>query len=209
MISLVIALVGCLIISFIVFGGGQVFIPFFKILLVDLMDISPELWETALTLANSTPGVFSTKLAFIAGYLAADGEWWGYIAMFATYLSFMIVPITIMFFAMKGYKKIQNNRYVITINKFFKPVTAGILAALCVQLLFSSMFPFLVFNEMNDYANISPHLFFDGWRLWVLISFVPISIGYSYYFIYKKKVNIIFIIILNIVLALILFQPWL
>ncbi|MGL4950557.1 MAG: chromate transporter [Mycoplasma sp.] len=209
MISLLIALAGCLVISFIVFGGGQVFIPFFKILLVDLMEVDKDMWQNALTMANSTPGVFSTKLAFIAGYLAANGEWWGYLAMIATYLVFLIVPITVMFFAMKGYKKVQNNKYVLTINKLFKPVTAGILAALCVQLLFSAMFPLIIFNEMNDYVGITEHIFFKEWRLWVLISFVPVSIGYSYYFIYKKKVNIVLLIAINIVLALVLFQPWL
>ncbi|MGL4948691.1 MAG: chromate transporter [Mycoplasma sp.] len=210
MISLLIALVGCLVISFIVFGGGQVFIPFFKILLVDLMEVDSELWEAALTMANSTPGVFSTKLAFISGYLAAGGEWWGYIAMFGTYIIFMIVPITVMFFAMKGYKKIKDNRFINTIDKFFKPVTAGILAALIIQLLFSAMFPFIIFNEsVDNYVGLKTHDFFNSWRMWVLISYVPISIVYSYFLIYKKKVNIIFLIIGNIGLCMLLFQPWL
>lgn len=42
MIPLIIVFLGCLIISFVVFGGAQVFIPYFKILLVNILDIPDE-----------------------------------------------------------------------------------------------------------------------------------------------------------------------
>lgn len=209
MISLAIAILGCLIISFIVFGGGQVFIPFFKILIVDFMNVDNSLWESALTLANATPGVFSTKLAFITGYLAANGKWWGYLAMFITYACFVIIPMVIMMFAMKGLKKIQTNAFWITINKLIKPVVTGILFALCIQLFMSATMPFVIFNDVDKYIGYEPSAFFSDWRLYALIVFVPCSICSILWILYKYKINIIWLILINISIALLIFQPWL
>lgn len=209
MISLLIAAIGCFVISIIVFGGGQIFIPFFKILLIDMMHVNSDLWDSALTLANATPGVFSLKLAFITGYLAAFGEWWGYLAMFLTYTIFILVPIFVMLFAMKIFGRLQTNKYMITINKLMKPVIAGILVALSIQLLISAMFPIIQFNELNDYASIKAHPFFRDWRLWALYIFIPIDLIAIGVLIWKYKVNIVWIILGNISLVLIIFQPWL
>lgn len=209
MISLIIAVVGCFLLSFIVFGGGQIFIPFFKILLVDMMHVDDNLWQSALTLSNATPGVFSLKLAFVTGYLAAYGEWWGYLAMFLTYTAFIIVPMVIMVLAMKVFNKLQTNKYMIIVNHLMKPVIAGILIALSIQLLISVMFPLVQFNELNNYAGIAQHPFFRDWRLWAAIAFVPVDIGVIWWMTKKYKINIIWIILANIVLAMIVFQPWL
>lgn len=209
MINLAIAILGCLIISFVVFGGGQVFIPFFKILIVDFMNVDSSLWESALTLANATPGVFSTKLAFITGFLAANGQWWGYLAMFITYACFVIVPMIIMMFAMKGLKKIQKNQFWITINKLIKPVVTGILFALCIQLFLSATMPFVIFNDVNKYVGYEPSTFFSDWRLYALIAFVPCSIASVLWILHKYKINIIWLILTNISIAMLIFQPWL
>lgn len=208
MLSLVIAGIGCLLTSVVVFGGGQIFIPFFEIIF-NLMGVDQDVVDSVITIANATPGVFSTKLAFISGYLAANGEWWGYIGMLATYLIFASVPIAMMFFSMRFLQKMEKSTFFIILLKYMRPIVAGIMISLAIQLLISVMLPFINFNEFKDYASLKYETFFTEWRFWVLITFVPISIAYSYWLIYKKKINMIFIILFNIVITLIIFQPWL
>ena len=42
LLGAVVVILGCLIISIVVFGGAQIFIPYFKILLVNLLGVSPD-----------------------------------------------------------------------------------------------------------------------------------------------------------------------
>ena len=93
LLGAVVVILGCLIISIVVFGGAQIFIPYFKILLVNLLGVSPDVWNSVLSITNATPGVFGLKLAFISGFLAANGNWWGWLLMIVTYIAFIMVPI--------------------------------------------------------------------------------------------------------------------
>lgn len=215
--ALLISLFGIFIISLIVFGGGQVFIPFFIGLWDILENFGVELNENTvnaiITISNATPGVISTKLAFITGYLVANGEWWGFIAMFLTYFVFVMVPIAMMFFGMKFMKKLKQNQYMINVQKVLLPIISGIMFSLAAQLLISSMLPFLTFNAMNDYFSNSSNLseasqFFSGWRFWALIVWVPVTIITSFV-LYNKNTNVLIIIIINVIVGFIVFEPWL
>ncbi|MDK2819528.1 MAG: chromate transporter [Mycoplasmataceae bacterium] len=215
--ALLISLFGILIISLIVFGGGQVFIPFFiglwDILAKFGVQIDENTVNAIITISNATPGVISTKLAFITGYLVANGEWWGFIAMFLTYFVFVIVPIITMFFGMKFMKKLKQNEYMINVQKVLLPIVSGIMFSLAIQLLISSMLPFLTFNAMGDYFSDSSNMsdtsqFFSGWRFWVLIVWVPVTIITSFV-LYTRNINVLIIIIINTVVGFLVFEPWL
>ena len=215
MISLIIVCLGCLIISLVVFGGAQVFIPYFKILLVNILQVSDETWNSVLSIANSTPGVFGLKLAFISGYLAGQGQWWAYLAMFITYLIFIIIPIFLMILIMNKLNKIKNKKFMISLYNVMKPVLAGVLASVAINLIMSLIVPFLGFNELSDnFGQLDKYIyfkdtFFTKWRYWVLIAWSILSIAIDYFLIIKYRINIFILIIINVTLCMIIFQPWL
>lgn len=214
--SILIVLLGCLIISFIVFGGAQMFIPYFKILLINFLKISQEEWDAVLSIANSTPGVFGLKIAFASGFLAARNEWWGYLLMFGTYLIFILIPILIMMVIMKKYNKFKKSKFMNTFLKIMRPIIAGILLSIAINLALSIITPFLVFNDLGDnlsdfsnYFKFKEDSFFKGWRYWVLLSWSLVSIPIDLFMIRKYKINILYLIVINIILCFILFEPWL
>ena len=62
-LAVLVVLLGVFIISVVVFGGAQMFIPYFKILLVNILKIEQEQWDSVLSIANATPGIFGIKVA--------------------------------------------------------------------------------------------------------------------------------------------------
>ncbi|MGL4183761.1 MAG: chromate transporter [Metamycoplasmataceae bacterium] len=214
-LSAIAVLLGCLIISIIVFGGAQVFIPYFKILLVNVLGIDLDTWENLLSITNATPGIFGLKMALASGYLAAQGHWWGYLLMFGTYFVFSLVPIFIMTIVMKKYNKLKKTKFMIFFLKMMRPILSGILISVVLYLLMSLVVPFIGFNDlgsefgnMDKYLYFKQHSFFIGWRYWVLLGWSIISIPTDFVLIRKYKINMIFLIITNIGLCMILFAPW-
>lgn len=208
MISALVVLLGCLIISIVIFGGAQVFIPYFKILLVDILKVSDQDWDSVLSIANSTPGVFGLKLGLVSGYLAANGEWWGWILMILTYLIVVFIPIVIIILIFNKYQKIKTNKFMISCLKIMKPIIAGILISVVINLSMSLIIPFVNFNNLNDYISLEKDNFFIKWRYWMLLGWSFTSIPIDFYLIRKFKINTIYLILINILLCLILFEPW-
>ena len=216
LLGAVVVILGCLIISIVVFGGAQIFIPYFKILLVNLLGVSPDVWNSVLSITNATPGVFGLKLAFISGFLAANGNWWGWLLMIVTYIAFIMVPIGLILLIFNKYKKIKETKFMIAFSKMMKPLIGGILCSIIINLFISILLPFVGFNDLSDninnlgkYLYIKTDQFFTGWRFWMIFAWTLISIPVEYWIMKKYQINTIFIIIINIILCLIIFEPWL
>ncbi|MGY6172201.1 chromate transporter [Candidatus Mycoplasma pogonae] len=217
-VAFLVALIFIVIISLIVFGGGQVFIPLFRWLWEFLnqifnAEISPEKIDSVIAVANSTPGVVSTKFGFITGYLLFSGSWAGWIAMFITFLFFTLPAIFITFWA---YKKIMHNNKSELSQKiiiYTRPVLSAIMLSLALQLFIEILAPFLDFNKgwMNYWVinfNNDKSQFFSNWRYIVLLIWIPLNIILTMYF-YNKKVPIFVLLGSSIIVSLIVFQPWL
>lgn len=207
--SVFLVLVGCLIISFVVFGGGQMFIPYYKIMLVNILKISEEDWNQVLSIANATPGVFGLKLSFVSGYLIANNNWWGFLLTFGTYTAFILVPIIFILFTFKKYTKHKNDKFMINFTKIMRPIIAGIFISIIVNLSISLLLPFVNFNNLNNYFEWKNEKFFVGWRYYALVAWTLFSIPSEYVIMKKYKINSIQMICTNIVICLIIFQPWL
>ena len=213
---LLIAIIGVLLLGLIVFGGGQVFMPLFKSLW-DLMashgsNIHQDNIDNMFAVANSTPGVVSTKLATFTGYLVANGEWWGWLSLMATYLIFSIPSIIIVWWSVKLMKKSTESKYLKNMMIFLRPVIIGILISLSIQLFLGTAFPKIILNSSEKYIGLNTsgdkQNFFDGWRRYALISYVIFVIPESF-ILYRKKVNLFILISSHIVLGMVIFQPWL
>ena len=216
LLGAVVVILGCLIISIVVFGGAQIFIPYFKILLVNLLGISPDVWNSVLSIANATPFFFRLKLSFISFFLAANINWWWCLLMIVTYINIIMVPIRLILLIFNKYKKIKETKFMIAFSKMMKPIIGGILCSIIINLFISILLPFVGFNDLSDninnldkYLYIKTDQFFTGWRFWMIFAWTLISIPVEYWIMKKYKINTIFIIIINIILCLIIFEPWL
>ncbi len=206
---------GLLLLSLVVFGGGQVFMPIFKILWQLMAQNGAHIDDTKINnifaIANSTPGVVSTKFGMFTGYLVSNGEWWGYIAMIGTYIIFAAPSILLMMLAMKMVKKTKTNKYLKNIVMYLRPVIIGVLGSLALQLLIGTMFPQVSFNAFGKYSPTIIHgdksFFFSGWRMWVLIAWFPLSTLFAIVWLWKKK-PILILIMIYIIAALLLFWPF-
>ncbi|EFF41667.1 chromate transporter [Mycoplasmopsis alligatoris] len=218
MIILLVSLPILILISLSVFGGGQVFMPVFKwfwefLAEVFNANITQEQINKIFVVSNATPGVVSTKFAFFTGYIIAGGEWWGYLAMFLTYVIFCIPAIIVMLSTMKYIKKFESKMIIKKTMLYMKPIVAGIIISIALQLLISVMFPFISFNEsVSNYASIDflndKAQFFSGWRRIALFIYFPVVCLISVYMC-KKKISLFYIILLGIISSLIVFMPWL
>ncbi|QJG66906.1 chromate transporter [Mycoplasma phocoenae] len=207
--------------TFIVFGGGQIFIPVFSWIFTLLSEnfgahIDSEIAEKAFAVMNATPGIFGTKVALFTGYLISndatqEGQWWGFITMIITYLCAVIPSILIMHLAMKLCAKNKNNVYFIAINKYMKPVMSAIVIGLAIQLFIGTLLPYVTFNKSDSYFLINTEnvksKVFSEWRLYALYAFVPMVI-IATIVAQRKKIPLLYTILIAIVLALVIFQPW-
>ncbi|AWX70467.1 chromate transporter [Mycoplasmopsis anatis] len=201
-----------------VFGGGQVFMPIFKWMWLFIaknfdININETMINNVFTVSNSTPGIISTKFAFFTGYFISNGSWYGHLLTIVTYIFFVAPAILMMFYSMKYLNKFNDSPILKRLIIILKPVVAGIVISLALQLIISVIFPYLIFNDsINDYfkLNFSSQkvIFFSGWRLIVLYIYVPISVIISF-ILYRKKVSLFWLIIANILIVLIIFMPWL
>lgn len=209
--TILLVLFGCLIISFVVFGGGQVFIPYFKILLVDLLHIEEQQWNEVLSIANATPGIFGLKLSFVSGYLISQNQWWGFFLAFVTYSAFIVIPIFFVLFLFKKYQKHKESQLMSSFSQIMKPIIAGILISIIINLSVSLLLPFVKFNELGleNYIGWKEETFFKGWRYYVLITWVLLAIPTEYFLMRKYKIKSIQMILANIIICFLLFQPWL
>ncbi|PAF54748.1 chromate transporter [Mycoplasmopsis agassizii] len=221
-IALLVSLPYTVFVSLVVFGGGQVFMPMFQNMWNFLastfnIPIDPETINNIFVVGNLTPGVFSTQLSIFTGILISQGQWWGYLAMFLTYAVFVLPATIIMIISMAIVKKIEHNRFLVLSIKYMKPVIAGIIIALVIQLLIGLLLPFVSFNKSidqyivyKDPSNLnSDASFFVGWRLYVLPVYLILAIGGSLLISGKYKKHLLISIFYSLALAFLFFQPWL
>ncbi|YAF50617.1 chromate transporter [Mycoplasmopsis synoviae] len=176
-------------------------------------NISNDTINEVISISNLTPGLVSTKFAFFSGYLISNGYWYGYLAAILTYVVFALCAIMVLVFVMKNLKKFESSKTIQRIFVILKPVIAGIIFSLVIQLFISITFPFVTFNSsISSYFKIdfgkTNAIFFSGWRRYVLFAFVPVSISFSIIMLKKTKIHLLVLILLNIALALLFFQPW-
>ncbi|MBU4693371.1 chromate transporter [Mycoplasma zalophidermidis] len=218
LLALLVSLPLIILVSLSVFGGGQIFMPIFTWLWKSLakwfnITITTEQINSVFAISNSTPGILSPKFATVTGYLVSEGQWWGYTAMILTYLAFCVPPILMMKLAMKYADKFEDSLFLKKLINIMNPVVTGIIVALAIQLFIGLIAPQVVFNKSAkeyfglDYSDKTV-IFFSGWRGIVLYVYVPIGIIISL-ILYFKKIPMFELILGNVVIALILFEPWL
>ncbi|MEG3825953.1 chromate transporter [Mesomycoplasma ovipneumoniae] len=116
-------ILGLGVISLIVFGGGQVFMPVFNWFWLQLgelgLEIDQEKINQIFTVANSTPGVFSIKLAAVTGFLIADFGVLGWFLSFIFLMVFILPAIFLVVIWLKALKRVSQKKWL----KFYKKST--------------------------------------------------------------------------------------
>ncbi|MFL1059909.1 chromate transporter, partial [Mycoplasmopsis synoviae] len=82
---------------------------------------------------------------------------------------------------MKNLKKFESSKTIQRIFVFLKPVIAGIIFSLAIQLFISITFQFVPFNSsissyIKIYFNKTNAIFFSGWKRYVHFAFLPVTI---------------------------------
>ncbi|MBG0730921.1 chromate transporter [Mycoplasma sp. 'Moose RK'] len=203
-----------ILISLVVFGGGQIFMPVFSWFWLRLGDLGMKISETRIdeifTIANSTPGVLSLKLAAATGFLIGGYGAVGWILTIFLMLVFSLPAIFLIASWLRIKKKYSQKNTIFWFNlaKILKPIITGIILALCFQIFTNLILVNYNFNTNGGYIlSKKTDEFFQGWRFWVYISFAFFWTGASLV-LYLKKVNVFLITIFGILLAFICLQPW-
>lgn len=215
-IPIILAAIGSSILSLIVFGGGQVFIPLYTWMWQLLSDqfglnLHQDIYDQVIAVVNLTPGLVSTKLAAISGILIANQAWWGFLALVLIYAFFILPAIFVMQLANKFFVKLKKGNFIHYLG-WFKPVIAGIILALAIQLLIGVLVPNWGFNIASDQYLKPLHdsnksQFFAGWRLIMLRVFVPVILAFCLYA-YYRKCHLFLIFVGAIVVCMLVFSPW-
>lgn len=218
-VVLLISLLSILVTALVIFGGGQVFIPVFKSMWLflnrsfpDIFKISSDEIDTVVTTVNSTPGVLSTKMAFLTGYFIGYGQWYSYLFMILTYLIFISPGVIVMLIVYKKLVKNKENPYVKNVVNILKPVIVGITMTILISMFISAFFLWFSFNDQNGYiidtSNSEKALFFSGYRKVALFIFLPVASLVSW-FMLKKNIPPLLVLFPNIIVGFLVFQPWL
>ncbi|CAT05176.1 Uncharacterised protein [Mesomycoplasma conjunctivae] len=217
-IAIIISTIAIFLIALLVFGGGQVFMPFFSWFWSFLpnfgVPISQSDINTIFTIGNSTPGVLSLKFAASTGLIITQYQWWGWIFAILFYLVFTIPSIIFVIIWTKyiNKNKAKEQKYLVGLIKWIKPAVIGIILALALQLFVNMILVSHTFNSSQGYiSEINKGVkvdFFIKWRFWLLIVFVPVWTIFSS-LLYIKKVNIFYILVMGLIAAFVIFEPWL
>ncbi|AJR12057.1 Chromate transporter [Mesomycoplasma dispar] len=209
------AILGLVLISLLVFGGGQVFMPVFNwfwLLLGELgMNINQEQINEIFTVANSTPGVLSIKLAVMTGFLIGNFGIIGWILSIIFLIAFIFPAIFLIIFWLKIAKRVEAKNSIFWTNlvKVFRPAIIGIILALAFQLFVNLILVNYTFNSNHGYVLTKEvNEFLQGWRFWVFILFAFFW-TIIVFILYLRKTNLFLLIIIGVSLALISLQPWL
>ncbi|WP_036463957.1 chromate transporter [Mycoplasmopsis sturni] len=206
-----------IIISLSVFGGGQLFMPVFEwfwgfIKTTFNFDITSDDIAKFFAVGNSTPGILAPKFAIFTGYALGEGHWWVILTTLGAYIIFAAPAILLMLFSKKIVNKYKDTLFLKSFFRFMSPILVGILGALVVTLFLKLVFPSLGFNNhFGEYIKINSDSeiarFFSGWRLILLLVYVPIGIVFFIYLI-VKKIPLVYLILGNISVGLIILLPW-
>lgn len=171
-------LIGILLIVFVTFGGGAVFIPMFENLLVEQLGIFPEAeFTTLIGLVNSFSGPTGGKIAGYAGYYV--NGWLGFIL---ASLVFILPGTLLMLIALKFVSRIKDSKIMKKISIYIKPIVIGIFLSIIVKFL---------------------RLSFEGVGYHTVIVFLV-----SFYLLDRRKVQPVFVIILSLIYGIIISIPF-
>ncbi|UUM19843.1 MULTISPECIES: chromate transporter [unclassified Mycoplasma] len=219
--------------SLTVFGGGALFMPVFEFLWKFLDSTFGTNFEDKINsffaAANATPGILAPKFAVYTGYMLGGDDWlYIFIFIILSYFVFMFPAISLLLIFRKIIRKNKNKLFVKTFFNFMFPVLIGVMISLAISLFLKITFPFFKFNSSKAYIStvstelpygmicnsekpdkeLTPAMFFSGWRLILLIIYSTISIT-IFIILIKRGCPIIYLIFSNIIIGLIIFAPWL
>ena len=122
-------------IGIVTFGGGQVFIPLFKDLLLDKLKLlSKTEFFNMLGFINAYPGPIATKIAIYSGFIAN-----GFLGMCFAAIAIAGPGFLIMYYSCSHIEKVKNHRIIKSINIFIKPIIVAIFLALAYGLEIMSL----------------------------------------------------------------------
>jgi len=166
------------------FGGGYAMIPMMQTDLVNAGLITPDQLANFMAIAEITPGAFAINVATFTGVSQA-GILGGVIAT----LGLITPSIIIILIIAAVFSNFSKNKYVQNILKGIRPVVIGLITAVSLRFIYSSILPD-GFNDMSSW-------------LWPPLIIIPLAFFLKLKF---KKLNSVLIILICAALGMLLYS---
>ena len=165
------------------FGGGYAMIPMMQTELVNAEFITESQLNDFMAISEITPGAFAINVATFTGFNQA-----GILCGIVATLGLITPSIIIILIIAAIFSTFSKNKYVQNILKGIRPVVIGLIAAVALRLIYTSIFP-------EGFANIDNFL-------WPPLVIIPVAFFLKLKF---KKLNAIFIILLCAAMGMLLY----
>ena len=124
-----------LVVVFVTFGGGAVFIPMFEDMFVYRMEIfTIEEYTQVIAVLNAFPGPTGGKISAYTGFVE-----FGLPGMILASLAFVVPGIVMMLISFNLVEKIKHSKLFITLNLYIKPIIIGIFLSIIIKFSVTSI----------------------------------------------------------------------
>lgn len=118
-----------LLVVFLTFGGGAVFIPMFEDMFVYRMEIfTLEQYSQIIAVLNAFPGPTGGKIAAYTGYVE-----YGLVGMVLGSLAFVVPGIVMMLISYELVEKVKHSELFKKLNLYIKPIVMGIFLSIVIK----------------------------------------------------------------------------
>ncbi len=123
-----------LVVVFVTFGGGAVFIPMFEDMFVYRMEIfSIEEYSSIIAILNAFPGPTGGKIAGYTGYVE-----YGVVGFIFASLAFILPGTIMMLISYNLVEKVKDSKLFKQLNLYIKPIVIGIFLSIVLKFTVTS-----------------------------------------------------------------------
>jgi len=124
-----------LVVVFLTFGGGAVFIPMFEDMFVFRMEIfTIEEYTQLIAVLNAFPGPTGGKISAYTGYVE-----YGITGMILASLAFVVPGIVMMLISFNLVEKVKHSKLFKQLNLYIKPIVMGIFLSIIIKFTMTSV----------------------------------------------------------------------
>lgn len=161
-----------LVVVFVTFGGGAVFIPMFEDMFVTRMEIfTIEEYTQVIAVLNAFPGPTGGKISAYTGYVE-----YGITGMILASLAFIVPGIIMMLISYNLVEKVKHSELFKRLNLYIKPIVMGIFLSIVIKFSITS------FNSVGYVETIVitvvSYILLDRFK-WAPLKVISLALAYG------------------------------
>lgn len=161
-----------LVVVFVTFGGGAVFIPMFEDMFVTRMEIfTIEEYTQVIAVLNAFPGPTGGKISAYTGYVE-----YGITGMILASLAFIVPGIIMMLISYNLVEKVKHSELFKRLNLYIKPIVMGIFLSIVIKFSITS------FNSVGYVETlvitVVSYILLDRFK-WAPLKVISLALAYG------------------------------